>query len=111
EAGIHGRKGLENRGPWIPAFAGLTVQERIVPTCGGMRPPGGPDGARIVSFRVIASGSRRPLPAIGEEMKPLLSILLLLLLAGPATAAPASTPGWTADNGNGSFTNPLFHDE
>ena len=27
------------------------------------------------------------------------------------TAAVAQTRSWTADNGNGTFTNPLFYDE
>lgn len=43
-------------------------------------------------------------------MKHLLSILLLALLAcASAVAAPGS--GWSADNGNGTYTNPLFYDE
>jgi len=39
-----------------------------------------------------------------------LACLLMLLLAGgvSAVAAPAS---WTADNGNGTYTNPIFYDE
>jgi xylan 1,4-beta-xylosidase len=43
----------------------------------------------------------------------LLCLVALLCLAGPAAAAePASTGRtWTADNGNGTFTNPLFYDE
>ena len=50
-----------------------------------------------------------------------LSAALLTLIIGPATAqqpaakthAPAflTAPTWTADNGNGTFTNPLFYDE
>ena len=44
-------------------------------------------------------------------MKYALSTLLLaaLLWCIPAAAAPPA--GWSADNGNGSFTNPLFYDE
>ena len=44
-------------------------------------------------------------------MKYALSTLLLaaLLWCIPAAAAPRA--GWSADNGNGSFTNPLFYDE
>lgn len=43
-------------------------------------------------------------------MKRLLSILLLgLLSCAPAVAAPAAS--WSADNGNGTYTNPLFYDE
>lgn len=40
--------------------------------------------------------------------------LASLLLTAPASSAPASalsTRTWTADNGNGTFTNPLFYDE
>ena len=36
-------------------------------------------------------------------------LLLVSAIAGAATAAPVTT--WVADNGNGSFTNPIFHDE
>ena len=39
--------------------------------------------------------------------KQTLSILLALALAAPS----ASAQSWTADNGNGTFTNPLFYDE
>ncbi len=38
----------------------------------------------------------------------ILSILATLLLA---TGVQAQTASWTADNGNGTFTNPLFYDE
>ena len=42
-------------------------------------------------------------------MRSLHTLLLTVLLCGmPALAAP---PGWSADNGNGTYTNPLFHDE
>ena len=48
-------------------------------------------------------------------MKPLRSYLFLALAAilSLGTAAFASLPAssWTADNGNGSYTNPLFYDE
>lgn len=37
------------------------------------------------------------------------SLALLCVLAGMASAASAQS--WTADNGNGTFTNPLFYDE
>jgi beta-xylosidase len=41
------------------------------------------------------------------------SLLRALLLAcaflGPAKVVPAQT--WTADNGNGTYSNPLFYDE
>ncbi len=37
--------------------------------------------------------------------------ILLSLLLVIATAAMAQTRTWTADNGNGTFTNPLFYDE
>jgi beta-xylosidase len=36
-------------------------------------------------------------------------LLAAALLAGPVYAQPART--WTPDNGNGTFTNPLFYDE
>lgn len=43
------------------------------------------------------------------------TLLSLLLLATPATGVVAQQAGkavsWTADNGNGTFTNPLFYDE
>jgi xylan 1,4-beta-xylosidase len=38
-----------------------------------------------------------------------LPLLISLLLCGVANAEPRTT--WTADNGNGTYTNPLFHDE
>src|SRR5471032_3161415 len=45
-------------------------------------------------------------------------IALFALAAGPATAAssasaPAASPPkhWTADNGNGTYSNPLFYEE
>lgn len=41
-------------------------------------------------------------------MRNILTLLLLALL--PALSLPAQT-SWTADNGNGTFTNPLFYDE
>ncbi len=37
--------------------------------------------------------------------------LLLTLLLMAAMTASAQTKSWTADNGNGTFTNPLFYDE
>ena len=37
--------------------------------------------------------------------------LLTALIAIAATAATPQTRSWTADNGNGTFTNPLFYDE
>lgn len=37
------------------------------------------------------------------------SLLILLILIG--SLLPASATSWTADNGNGTFTNPLFYDE
>ena len=37
--------------------------------------------------------------------------LLLTLLLTAALTATAQTTSWTADNGNGTFTNPLFYDE
>jgi beta-xylosidase len=42
-------------------------------------------------------------------MKHLFSILLLALLSCAPVLAPAAS--WSADNGNGTFTNPLFYDE
>ena len=38
----------------------------------------------------------------------LLSAAAMLGMSGYAAEAPVS---WTADNGNGTFTNPLFYDE
>src|SRR5690606_15044929 len=55
---------------------------------------------------------RRPCSRYLEEyMKYALSHLLLLasLLCAPVAAAPPAS--WSADNGNGSYTNPLFYDE
>ncbi|MFC3100063.1 glycoside hydrolase 43 family protein [Altererythrobacter lauratis] len=40
-----------------------------------------------------------------------LGILALFLVVVPAAAQHAPATGWTADNGNGTFTNPLFQDE
>ncbi len=40
-------------------------------------------------------------------MRPALPLLAFALLS----ALPAATQTWTADNGNGTFTNPLFYDE
>ena len=37
--------------------------------------------------------------------------LLLTLVLMAATTAAAQTNSWTADNGNGTYTNPLFYDE
>ncbi|MGY1409796.1 MULTISPECIES: glycoside hydrolase family 43 protein [unclassified Luteimonas] len=44
-------------------------------------------------------------------MKYALSTLLLLALLSCLPAAATSPASWSADNGNGSFTNPLFYDE
>jgi len=38
-------------------------------------------------------------------------LLLLLTLITTVSALSAQTKSWTADNGNGTFTNPLFYDE
>ena len=40
-------------------------------------------------------------------MKKTLKMILMLLLASSA----ASAQSWSADNGNGTYTNPLFYDE
>ena len=42
-------------------------------------------------------------------MKKILSIISLVLATSSMTAQ--TNPSWTADNGNGTFTNPLFYDE
>ena len=42
-------------------------------------------------------------------MKKILSIVSLVLATSSMTAQ--TNPSWTADNGNGTFTNPLFYDE
>ena len=42
-----------------------------------------------------------------QHLKTILSILTLSL----CTQLPAQTTRWTADNGNGTFTNPLLYDE
>lgn len=39
------------------------------------------------------------------------ALLLLLLLSSSMGYAQAQTTSWTADNGNGTYTNPLFYDE
>lgn len=39
------------------------------------------------------------------------NIIAGLCLATVALAAPAQTHSWSADNGNGTYTNPLFYDE
>jgi beta-xylosidase len=36
---------------------------------------------------------------------------LAFFVCGGAFAAGPSSPTWTADNGNGTYTNPIFHDE
>ena len=36
---------------------------------------------------------------------------ILLLLTSPFFLLPSSAQSWTADNGNGTYTNPLFYDE
>ena len=41
----------------------------------------------------------------------LINFTLLLMLAMTGIGTNAQTPSWTADNGNGTFTNPLFYDE
>ena len=41
-------------------------------------------------------------------MKKTTTLLLITMLA---TTLFAQTKSWTADNGNGTFTNPLFYDE
>ena len=38
-------------------------------------------------------------------------LLFAALLAASFTGTTAQTTSWTADNGNGTFTNPLFYDE
>lgn len=43
-------------------------------------------------------------------MKPIYYLLAAMLTAAPL-CADAQTRSWTADNGNGTFTNPLFYDE
>src|SRR3954469_14602503 len=54
---------------------------------------------------------------IGEDMLKnfLAAALALVLLAGahaaPSTRAASAPSTWTPDNGNGTFTNPLFYDE
>ena len=42
-------------------------------------------------------------------MKKILVLCMLMALA--ASDMQAQTKSWTADNGNGTFTNPLFYDE
>ena len=37
--------------------------------------------------------------------------ILLLLLTSYLLPLPSSAQSWTADNGNGTYTNPLFYDE
>lgn len=44
----------------------------------------------------------RPLPILG------LAVLLMVQALGAASSAPKT---WTADNGNGTYSNPLFYDE
>ena len=61
----------------------------------------------------IAALLPRPLRQL---LKPAVCAGLLALAGLPAAAqkkAPAflNNPTWTADNGNGTFTNPLFYDE
>lgn len=41
----------------------------------------------------------------------LISALQLLFVYSILTTAPAAAQSWTADNGNGTYTNPLFYDE
>ena len=43
--------------------------------------------------------------------KTLFSITMLLGLMAVSHSATAQNQSWTADNGNGTFTNPLFYDE
>ena len=38
-------------------------------------------------------------------------VLLAAILIAVAGTSMAQTKSWTADNGNGTFTNPLFYDE
>ena len=40
-----------------------------------------------------------------------MSLALLLLTLAACLCGRAQTKTWTADNGNGTFTNPLFYDE
>src|SRR5437868_9564213 len=67
---------------------------------------------------------RRGWKSSGIITSGLVSCLALTLIAGPAPAsalnrggpAPSASKGmgsatWTPDNGNGTFTNPLFYDE
>lgn len=47
-----------------------------------------------------------------KHLRSYLAVILLAILSlGAAASASPTAPGWTADNGNGSYTNPLFHDE
>jgi len=41
----------------------------------------------------------------------LISALQLLFVYSILTTVPAAAQSWTADNGNGTYTNPLFYDE
>ena len=47
----------------------------------------------------------------GKSLQGLLCVSVGALLLGIAQPAGAQTTSWTADNGNGTFTNPLFYDE
>ena len=38
-------------------------------------------------------------------------LIIMALMALTAIGAQAQTKSWTADNGNGTYTNPLFYDE
>ena len=40
-----------------------------------------------------------------------MKIFFIIVLVSLTTALPSVAQSWTADNGNGSYTNPLFYDE
>lgn len=54
---------------------------------------------------------KSPVPAPPAKMVRAVISVVVAAAVGGAVAATTNPPTWTADNGNGTFTNPLFHDE